>query len=66
MQTCLIKVLVAVSYLFVIIASVGLILFATRFSLSTRIKDLKDAKERLCCLNGYRVYIITSVTKKIS
>lgn len=29
MQTCLIKVLVAVSYLFVIIASVGLILFAT-------------------------------------
>jgi len=56
MQTCLIKVLVAFSYLFVIIGSGGLMLFATRFPFSTRIKDLKYAHEKLCGFDGYHVW----------
>lgn len=44
------------SYMLIILGSIGLILFATKFSFSTRTADLKYANERLLSLNGYQVW----------
>ncbi|MCZ6758853.1 MAG: hypothetical protein O7D29_00545 [Gemmatimonadetes bacterium] len=52
----LIKVTVTVSGLLVVLGSIGMIVFATRFPFSTRIRDLESTPERVCGLNGYQVW----------
>jgi hypothetical protein len=42
--------------LLVVLGTSGMVLFATRFPFSTRIRDLELAKERACGLNGYQVW----------
>ena len=52
------EVVRAVGYLFIIVGSIGMICFATKFPLSTRIKDLESSPERLLrYLNGYQVWV---------
>jgi hypothetical protein len=67
------KIISILGYLSIIIGSVGMIFFATRFPFSTRIKDLQSVKERLFGIfNGYQVWkwswiliLIGSVTQAI-
>lgn len=49
-------VFVAISYILIICGSIGMMVFATRFSFSSRIKDLELMPERFLGLNGYRVW----------
>lgn len=52
------EILSTLGYVFIIIGSIGMICFATRFPFSTKIKELKSAPERLLrCLNGYQVWL---------
>lgn len=53
------KVMVALSYLFIVSGSIGMILFATRFPLSSRIIDLKYLKETLFGLKGHHVWFLS-------
>ncbi len=48
--------LMTASYVLIIFGSLGMIVFATKFSFSTKIKDMELTKERFFCLNGYRVW----------
>lgn len=52
----LIKVIVTVSAFLVVVGSIGMVVFATRFPFSTRIRDLESTMERVCGLNGYQVW----------
>ena len=49
---------VAASYVFIILGSLGMIAFATQFPFSTRIKDLVDADEKFLCMNGYTIWLL--------
>ena len=51
-----VNVILTISYLLVIAGSFGMIGFATRFPLSTRIADLSQSSERLLRLNGHQVW----------
>jgi hypothetical protein len=55
----LLTVGLALGYVFAIAGSAGMIMYATRFPSSTRIKDLALAIERFCCLNGYQVWVVS-------
>lgn len=50
------KLIFTASYSFVLIGSVGMVLFATRFPFATSTWQLELAKEGLCGLNGYQVW----------
>lgn len=50
------SILITVSYISIICGSIGMMVFATRFSFSSRIKDLELMPERFLGLNGYRVW----------
>lgn len=50
------RLIFTVSYSFVLIGSVGMVLFSTRFPFATSTSQLELAKERLCGLNGYQVW----------
>ena len=52
----IVKVILSISYLLVILASIGMLLFATKFPFSTNIRDLELAQERVLGLNGYQVW----------
>lgn len=52
------EILSTLGYVFIIIGCIGMIRFATKFPLSTRIKDLESAPQRLLrYLNGYQVWL---------
>lgn len=51
------KIIFTISYGLVIIGSIGMIKFASKFPFSTHIADLKLAKERLFGLDGYQVWV---------
>ena len=52
------EILISLGYVFIIIGSIGMILFVVKFPLSTNLKDLKLAPERLLrYLNGYQVWL---------
>jgi hypothetical protein len=51
------KIIISLSYILVIIGSVGMILFSTKFPFSTRIKDLSLTNHRLLGLDGFQVWI---------
>ena len=60
MKICIIlKIVISLSYIFVILGSVGMIIFATKFPFSTRIQDLKYADEKILGLNGYQVWMFS-------
>jgi hypothetical protein len=44
------------SYLLIVLGSIGMILFITKFPVSTRIKDLELTPTRIFSLNGYQVW----------
>jgi hypothetical protein len=56
MTQLLFRIANSISYLSIIFGSIGMILFATRFPLSSSIKDLELAEERILGLNGYQVW----------
>ncbi len=45
------------SYVFIILGSIGMIIFATKFPFSTSIKDLRIKGEKFIGLNGCQVWI---------
>jgi hypothetical protein len=51
------KIVFSLSYIFIILGSLGMIIFANKFSFSTRIKDLKLTNEKFLGLNGYKIWI---------
>jgi hypothetical protein len=52
-----VRIILSISYSLVIAGTMGLILFACRFPLSGRLKDLEHAPQRLFgLLNGYQVW----------
>ena len=53
------KILDSSGYVLIILGSIGLICFATKFSISGRIKDLKSSTERLLGLTGYQVWTLS-------
>jgi hypothetical protein len=53
MPLIVVKLILSLSFLLVFLGSIGMIQFATRFPLSTRIKDLEYGHERLCGLYNY-------------
>ena len=53
------KVIVSLSFISIIIGAIGMIIFATRFHFSTRIKDLQLAEERIFGLDGYQLWMIS-------
>jgi uncharacterized membrane protein len=55
------KELILLSYFLIILGSIGMVIFATHFSFSTKISDLKHSPERFLMLNGYRVWLISWV-----
>lgn len=55
----MIKTLGILSYSSIIFASIGMILFATKFPFSTSIWQLKYAKERVLWLNGCQLWVIS-------
>jgi len=52
----LVKAILSTSYLLVTAGSAGMVLFATRFPFSTRIRDLELVGDRVLWLNGYQVW----------
>jgi hypothetical protein len=52
----IVKVTITVSGLLVVLGSIGMVAFATRFPFSSRIRDLELTPERVCGLNGYEVW----------
>jgi hypothetical protein len=48
--------LMTASYVSIIFGSLGMIVVATKFSFSTKIKDMELTKERFLCFNGYQVW----------
>lgn len=52
----LIKLFFSLAYPLIILGSIGMMLFASRFPLSSCIKDWESCNERLCSLNGYQVW----------
>lgn len=46
----------AVGYVFVIVGSLGMVVFARRFSFSTNAWGLEHTSERCCGLTGYQVW----------
>ena len=50
------KILFSFSYLFIILGSCGMIIFATKFPFSSCIRDLSSASERFMGLNGYQLW----------
>ena len=50
------KLIFTASYSFVLIGSVGMVLFSTRFPFATSTWQLELAEERLCGLNGHQVW----------
>ncbi len=44
------------SYLLIVLGSIGMILFITKFPVSTRIKDLELTPTKIFSLNGYQVW----------
>jgi hypothetical protein len=50
------KLIFSISYLLIILGSVGMMFFATKFTFSTRIRDLEYTNERLIGLNGFQVW----------
>lgn len=50
---------VGCSYLFGISGSLGMMVFASKFPLSTRIADLRLCPERFLGLNGYQVWMLS-------
>jgi len=55
----MLKALGILSYTSIIIASIGMILFSTKFPFSTNIWELKNAKERVFWLNGCQLWVIS-------
>lgn len=51
------KIIISLSYILIVIGSVGMILFSTKFPCSTRIKDLSSTNHRLLGLDGFQVWI---------
>lgn len=54
-----VPVFVSLSYIFIITGSIGMMVFATKFPFSTKMKDLKYASERFLGLNGYGVWMVS-------
>jgi hypothetical protein len=52
----LIKPFFSLAYPLIILGSIGMMLFASKFPLSSCIRDLESCNERLCGLNGYQVW----------
>lgn len=50
------KAVATISGLLVVLGSIGMVVFATRFPFSTRIRDLELTGERVGRLNGYQVW----------
>lgn len=53
------KVIVSLSFISIMLGAIGMIIFATRFTFSTRIKDLQLAEENIFGLNGYQIWTIS-------
>ena len=53
------KIIVSLSYVLIMLGSVGMILFATKFPFSTRIQDLTLSERRLFGLNGFHFWIVS-------
>lgn len=53
------SVILSLSYAFMILGSLGMIIFATKFPFSTRIKDLKNSEVKFLWLNGYQVWMFS-------
>ena len=51
-----IKTLFSFAYVFIILGSIGIIVFVIKFPLSSRIKDLEYANERVFGLNGFQIW----------
>ena len=51
------KIFFTISYLLVIVGSVGMIVFGSKFPFATGIAQLKDTPERFLGLNGYQVWV---------
>ncbi len=51
------KFLVSLSYILVILCSVGMILFAAKYPFSTRVEDPAHAKEEIAGLNGFQLWV---------
>jgi hypothetical protein len=49
----------ALGYVLAIIGSLGMIVFAVKFPLSSSIKDLAQTSERFGPLNGYQVWVVS-------
>ena len=50
------KLINSAGYLFILLGSIGMILFIIKFPVSTRIKDHELTPERLFSLNGYQLW----------
>jgi hypothetical protein len=50
------KLIFSISYLLIILGSLGMMFFATKFPFCTRIRDLEGESERLIGLNGFQVW----------
>lgn len=53
----LVKILLSVSYFLVLLGSIGMVLFSTKFSFATSTWEHKNSDERICSLNGQQVWI---------
>ena len=53
---CVAKVIFTVSYLLVLVGSIGMIIFARKFSFASSLWEQRYTKERLFGLNGYQVW----------
>ena len=53
------KVIVSLSFISIILGAIGMMIFATRFTFSTRIKDLQLVEEKIFGLDGYQVWTIS-------
>lgn len=53
------KVIVTLSYIFIILGSIGMMLFISKFPFSTSVKDLELVNYRFWRLNGYQFWILS-------
>jgi len=53
------KIIMSISYILIILGSIGMILFATKFPFSTRIQDLTFSKVKYMGLNGYHFWVVS-------
>ena len=62
MQSCpILKVILSFGYILVVLGSLGMMIFATKFGFSTNLDGYRLSKDRFLCMDGAQVWLASWV-----